>query len=115
MARVLIFFALWILVVCSPIPHLPAKREEIELRKNKLKKDLVDCLLKTEISAELKKQIEENNDVDLRKILLSSVTNSNSNDRELIRKCRRESFEKMREYNFGRFDGRTNITESKKI
>ena len=72
-------------------------------------KQMADCILKGgSISAELKTQIENNKDDDLRKILHLYMTKLDSNDREVIRNCRRELFSKMMEKHRSRFQGRFN-------
>ena len=96
MKSVLIFFVLLVLVACPP-PSFAEDRGRRESRRKEFKKDMTDCLLKSEISDELKKQLQDNKDDDLRKILHLFITKLDSNDREIIRKCRRELFGKMRE------------------
>ena len=109
MRSVLIFLVLIALVVCQP-PFAGGNRERRENRRKEFQKDMVDCLLKSDISAELKKEIQDNKDDDLRKVLHTFMTKLDSNDREVIRKCRRELFTKMRD-NMGRFIDRPNITD----
>ena len=110
MKSVLIFFVLLVLVACPPPPNFAEDRGRRESRRKEFNKQMVDCLLKSEISDELKKQVEDNKDDDLRKILHMFMTKLESNDREIIRKCRRELFGKMREKFFGgRF--RPNLTQ----
>ena len=101
MKSVLIFFVLLVLVACPPPPNFAEDRGRRESRRKEFNKQMVDCLLKSEISDELKKQVEDNKDDDLRKILHMFMTKLESNDREIIRKCRRELFGKMREKFFG--------------
>ena len=108
MRSVLIFLVLIALVVCHP--PFGGDRERRENRRKEFQKDMVDCLLKSDISAELKKEIQDNKDDDLRKVLHAFITKLDSNDREVIRKCRRELFSKMRD-NKGRIFGRPNITD----
>jgi predicted Holliday junction resolvase-like endonuclease len=96
MKSVLIFFVLLVLVACHP-PHFAEDRGRRESRRKEFQKQMSDCLLKSEISDELKKQLQDNKDDDLRKILHLFITKLDSNDREIIRKCRRELFGKMRE------------------
>ena len=109
MKSVLVFLVLIALVVCQP--HFEgSNRERREKRRKEFQKDMVDCLLKSDISAELKKEIQDNKDGDLRKVLHTFITKLDSNDREVIRKCRRELFSKTRD-NMGRIFGRPNITD----
>ena len=96
MRSVLIFFVLLLLVACPP-PTFAEDRGRRESRRKEFQKQMSDCLLKSEISDELKKQLQDNKDDDLRKILHLFITKLDSNDREIIRKCRRELFGKMRE------------------
>ena len=107
MRVVFIFLVLIALVLCQP-PH-EFNREERVKRRKEFQKQLADCILRSEsISSELKKQIEDNKDDDLRKVLHLYVTKLDTNDREIIRKCRRELFGKMREMHRGRFQERFN-------
>ena len=104
MRNVLIFLMLMVLVVCPP-PEFD--REERQNKRKEFQKQMVDCLLNSEgISADFKKQIEDNKDDDLRKVLHLYITKLDTNDREIIRKCRRELFGKIREMHRGRFHDR---------
>ena len=102
MKSVLVFLVLMVLVVCPP-PKF--NREERQKRRREFQKQMAECILKSEsVSADLKKQIEDNKDDDLRKVLHLYLSKLDSNDREIIRKCRRELFEKMREMRRVRFN-----------
>ena len=104
MRCVLVFLLVLALVVCPPNEF---NREERQRRRKEFQKELADCILKSEtVSADLKKQIEDNKDDDLRKVLHLFITKLDSNDREIIRKCRRELFGKIREMHRGRFHDR---------
>ena len=104
MRSVLVFLVVLALVVC---PHPEFNREERLKKRKEFQKDLADCILKSEAaSADLKKQIEDNKDDDLRKVLHLFTSKLDSNDREIIRKCRRELFGKIREMHRGRFHDR---------
>ena len=104
MKSVLVFLFLMALVVCPP-PEF--NREERQKKRKQFQKDMADCILKNEsASAELKKQVEDNKDDDLRKVLHLYITKLDLNDREIIRKCRRELFGKNREMHRGRFHDR---------
>ena len=95
MKSILVFLVLMVLVVCHP-PKF--NREEREKRRKEFQKQMAECILKSDsVSADLKKQIEDNKDDDLRKVLHLYLSKLDSNDRDIIRKCRRELFEKMRE------------------
>ena len=107
MKGVLLFLVLIALVACQP-PH-EFNREERMKRRKEFQKQLADCILKDEsISADLKKKIEDNKDDDLRKVLHLYISKLDTNDREIIRKCRRELFSKMREIHRGKFQERFN-------
>ena len=91
----LVFLVLLVLVVCPP-PHF--NKEEVFKRRKEMENQISECILKSEsVSADFKKQIEENKDGDLRKVLQLSNSKLDANDREIVRQCRREFFEKMRE------------------
>ena len=95
MKIVLFFLVLLVVVVCPP-PKF--NKEEALKRRKELQNQISECILKSEsVSADLKKKIEDNKEGDLRKILQLSHIKLDSNDREIVRKCRREFFEKMRE------------------
>ena len=101
-----LLFILFALAICHP-PEF--NKEERARRRKEFNKEMADCILKGgSISAELKTQIENNKDDDLRKILHLYMTKLDSNDREVIRNCRRELFSKMMEHHRGRFQGRFN-------
>ena len=106
MKSVLVFLVLMVLVVCPP-PEF--HREERQKRRREFQKQMAECILKSEsVSADLKKQIEDNKDDDLRKVLHLYISKLDTNDREIIRKCRRELFSKMREIHRGKFQERFN-------
>ena len=63
--------------------------------REQLQKEFADWILKSEsVSSELKKQIEENEGEELRKVLYFYITKLDQNNREIIRKCRRKLFGK---------------------
>ena len=95
MKNLLIFLVLMVFVVCPP-PHFNI--EERIRRRKEFQKNMANCIVNSEgVSAELKKKIEDNKDEDLRKILHLYIAKLDSSDREIIRKCRKELFTKMRE------------------
>ena len=95
MKSLLVFLVLMVFVVCPP-PHF--NHEERMKRRREFQKSMADCIVKSEgVSAELKKKIEDNKEEDLRKILHLYLAKLDSSDREIIRKCRRELFSKLRE------------------
>ena len=105
MKSVLVFLVLLALAFCHP----QFNREAIHQRRQQFQKEMADCILKSEsVSADLKKQIEDNKEDDLRKVLDLYINKLDTNDREIIRKCRRELFGKMREMHKGIFQHRFN-------
>ena len=95
MKSLLVFLVLMVFVVCPP-PHFNI--EERMKRRREFQKNIANCIVNSEgVSAELKKKIEDNKDEDLRKILHLYIAKLDSSDREIIRKCRKELFTKMRE------------------
>ena len=103
-----LLFVLLTLAICHP-PEF--NREERARRREEFNKEMAECILKGDsISAELKTQIENNKNDDLRKVLHLYMTKLDTNDREVIRKCRRELFSKMMEKHRDRFHGRFNHT-----
>lgn len=114
MKNVLIFILLVVLIVCPPSA---INREERYKRMHEIKKQMIECILKNEyISEDLKKEIEGNNDNDFRKIF--NISNLKEGDREIIKDCRTQFFEKKREAiegSEGTFYGRYNITHAKQV
>ena len=95
MKKLLIFLALFVFIVCQT----PEERRE-ELRKKRKEHDrkIAECILKSDqASQELKKIIEENKEEDLRKALHPRDHHFERNDRDVIRNCRKEMFDKIRE------------------
>ena len=67
--------------------------------------------MKEDISTELKTKLQENKDEDLRHTLHLFLNKLDTKDREVIRKCRREVFGKMRDlFRNRKFDGFMNRT-----
>ena len=97
MKIILVFLLLIVLVVC-PLPE--SEREERKKKRKEFQKQVTQCILKSdEISEHLRKELEDNNDDgELRKVLHLFATKLNENDREVIRKCRREYFSKIRDF-----------------
>ena len=95
MKRILFFIFLLTFIVCQPSND---KREEIRKKRKERDMQLAECILKNEnISADLKKLIEENKDEHLIKALHPRDRKLDRNDRDIIRNCRKEMFEKMKE------------------
>ena len=91
-------FALVLLLVACPSPHPEGFSHEERLqRRKKFQKEIIDCILNNDISKDLKQKLEENKDEDLRHIIHLFMGKINSQDKEAIRKCRREVFTKMRD------------------
>ena len=95
MRRFVIFLILMVFVVC-PFPH----QMDLETRKQKRKqfqKEIIECILESDkISSELKQKVEENKDENSKKILHLYTSDLKEEDREVIRKCRRQYFLKIR-------------------
>ena len=85
------------MIVCPPVPTEGEGQEERNERRKKFQQEITDCILKGDISTELKTKLQENKDEDLRKTLHTFLSKLDSNDKEVIRKCRREIFGKLRE------------------
>ena len=95
MKKILILLFLVAIVACQPSE---ARREEIRQRRKEHDRQLAECILKNEkTSDELKKLIKENKDDNLMKALHPRDHNFDRNDRDIIRNCRKEQFEKHRE------------------
>ena len=111
MRGVLIFIFLASLVLCQQPESSTGKHEERVQRRKKFQQEIYDCILKEDISTELKTKLQENKDEDLRHTLHLFLNKLDTKDREVIRKCRREVFGKMRELFKGRkYDGFMNRT-----
>ena len=111
MRGVLIFIFLASLVLCQQPESSTGKHEERVQRRKKFQQEIYDCILKEDISAELKTKLQENKDEDLRHTLHLFLNKLDTKDREVIRKCRREVFGKMRDLFKGRkYDGFMNRT-----
>ena len=111
MRGVLIFIFLASLVLCQQPESSTGKHEERVQRRKKFQQEIYDCILKEEISTELKTKLQENKDEDLSHTLHLFLNKLDTKDREVIRKCRREVFGKMRELFKGRkYDGFMNRT-----
>ena len=109
----MIFFTLIVFVVNEP--NIDEVRERREKLRSKFQTDLAECILKSRASAELKKEIEDNKEDDLRIILHNFIPKLAPNDKEIIRKCRRESFGVIRENLPDRFKLRSNTTDNHKV
>ena len=99
MKGVLLFIFLAALVVCQHPESHEGKHEVRIPRKKQIQKDISDCILKGDISTELKNKLEENKDKDkdLRHTIHLFLNKLGTKDSEVIKKCRREVFGKMRD------------------
>ena len=97
MKGVLLFIFLAALVVCQHPDSYEGRHEQRIHRRKQIQKDISDCILKGDISTELKNKLEENKEEDLRHTLHLFLNKLDTKDREVIRKCRREVFGKMRD------------------
>ena len=94
MKTIWVFLVLIALIVCQN----DLNKEEAQSRRKQLKEKMVECILKSEsLSADLKKEIENNKEGDIRKIL---KTRLDTNVREIIKKCRSELFEYVNKEKF---------------
>ena len=109
MKTVLIFLIVIVFVVCPP-PNIEEIKQRRENRRKQFQKDMSECLLKNEISEELKKKLQDNKEEDLRATLHLFMGKLESNDKEIIRKCRREIFRKFKEEHMARFNEMRNRT-----
>ena len=111
MKGVLLMIFLATLVVCQGPETHEGQHEERVHRRKQIQKEICDCILKEDISTELKTKLEENKDEDLRHTLHLFLNKLDTKDREVIRKCRREVFGKMREmFKNRKFDSFMNRT-----
>ena len=110
MKGVLILFLATLVVCQGPETHEGQHEERVHRRKQ-IQKEICDCILKEDISSELKTKLEENQGEDLRHTLHLFLNKLDTKDREVIRKCRREVFGKMREmFKNRKFDSFMNRT-----
>ena len=91
----LLFIFLAALVVCQQPVTLEEKQKERAQRIKQIQKDINDCILKSEISTELRSKLEEDKE-DLRHTLHLFMNKLDTKDKEVIRKCRREVFGKLK-------------------
>ena len=112
MRGVFIFMFLATLVLCQHPETHEGRHEERVQRRKKIQKEICDCILKEDISSELKTKLEENKEEDLRHTLHLFLNKLDTKDREVIRKCRREVFGKMRDmFKNRKFDSFMNRTK----
>ena len=114
--RVFLFSLLILLVVC-PFPHNieHLTHDERIQRRKKFQKEIINCVSNSEISKDLKEKLEENKEKDLRELIHLFMNKVNTKDKEIIRKCRRETFSKMRDmFRLKRHDHFLNRTRFRK-
>ena len=90
MRFILLFFFLFVLIVCP----LPESNDE---KRNKVNGEMKECLLKEDITPEFKKQIQENQNEQIIDIIRRIVGKLEIKDREVIKKCRKEILEKNKD------------------
>ena len=95
MKGVLLFIFLAALVVCQNPESHEGKHEERVQRRKQIQKDINDCILKSEISTELRNKLEESSD-DSKHTLHLFMNKLDTQDREAVKKCRREVFGKLK-------------------
>ena len=95
MKGVLLFIFLAALVVCQHPESHEGKHEERVQRRKQMQKDINDCILKSEISTELRNKLEESSD-DSKHTLHLFMNKLDTQDREAVKKCRREVFGKLK-------------------
>ena len=95
MKTILIFLVLITFSFC----HISQARiEEMKKRRKEHGRQMAECILKHEnISPEFKKLIEENKDENIFKVLHPKDHKLDKNDRDIIRNCRKEMHDKMKE------------------
>ena len=91
----LLFIFLAALVVCQNPESHEGKHEERVQRRKQIQKDINDCILKSEISTELRNKLEESSD-DSKHTLHLFMNKLDNQDREAVKKCRREVFGKLK-------------------
>ena len=95
MKKILFFISILITIVCKPSRE---KIEEFHNRRVEHDRQIAECILKNEnISPDLKKLIEENKDKNIFRALHPKDHKLDKNDRDVIRNCRREMLEKLKE------------------
>ena len=95
MRKILFFVLLLVLATCQPSKE---KIEEMKKRRKEHDMQLAECILRSpDASEEFKKLIEENKDKDLIRALHPRDHKLEKNDHEVMRNCRREMLDKMRE------------------
>ena len=96
MKNFVVFLVLMALVIC-PRPNRGRFSEDRKKRRKEYEKQIVDCIINSaRVSQELKSQLEENKNNDVREILREHFNKYDDNDHEVIRKCRREYYTKIR-------------------
>ena len=93
-----ILFLILILISYIVAPPSESVREEIRRRRREREQPIIDCILKNESSStELKNRINNNPDEDLIKLISPREFKYDRNDHDVIRYCRKQYVEKLRE------------------
>ena len=91
----LLFIFLAALVICQQPVTLEEKQKERAQRIKQIQKDINDCILKSEISTDLRNKLEESKD-DSKHTLHLFMNKLDTQDREAVKKCRKEVFGKLK-------------------
>ena len=111
MKGVYVLLFLIALISCQHPETHEGKNADRFQRRKKIQQEITECILKGEISTELKTKLQENKEEDLRYTLHLFLNKLDTKDREVIRKCRREIFGKMKEeFKNRKFDSFMNRT-----
>ena len=94
MKNFLIFLFLLVFIICEPSD---LSTEEIRKRRKILEQDMINCIIKSgSATNEFKREIEKKEGDKLRLILRKYLSKLDTNDRFIIKKCRREIFLNLR-------------------
>ena len=110
--KAILFLFLFALIVCQNTEtHGEPTAEERTEKRKKFQQEITECILKGDISTELKTKLQESKEDDLRKTLHEFLNKIDSNDRAVIRQCRKEVFGKLRDsFKINRHDSFMNST-----
>ena len=85
-------------IFCNPTENDNKNKLEKGKKRKQFNADFSECILKNgTASEELKKNVEENKDGQLRKVLFELKDKLNESDLNLINHCKKEAFIKLRE------------------
>ena len=96
MKKIFIFSILIIFITCQ----IAEKKEKIKKKYFKqFRKEIFDCIIENEKSSNfLKKKIKDYMDEDYEKILRVFISRLSNKDRNIIRKCRKNYFKKVKNF-----------------